>query len=210
MKTIMSVIMTVTLLVSGFAVHSYAESTSELPKGDFYNLKLIGVPKDKKAPMKNNDGTRIFVPLYGESNIWLREGDFQVLDANGTDEDDAEFQLPNPDPNNDGTTEYTVYVRALGKPGGEATMNTCGTDADTGETYCSDQKLVVTRTAGQSPWTNASGELFYIYTDTDGDGEPERYNLFNDQFEDYYWEYDNNGLKVAQLRFYRGVSTQVQ
>ena len=53
-------------------------------------------------------------------------------------------------------------------------------------------------------------ELFYIYTDTDGDGEPERYNLFNEQFEGYYWQYDNNGLKVAQLRFYQGISTQVK
>ena len=34
----------------------------------------------------------------------------------------AAFRLPNPDPDGDGTTSYSVYVRALGKPGGKATM----------------------------------------------------------------------------------------
>ncbi|HZG86023.1 hypothetical protein [Paenibacillus sp.] len=197
-----AVVMAVTSLTGSIAA-------ADLPSGEHYTLNIIGVPHDKKAPMKDSNGSKIFVPLYGQAQIWLKEGEFKVLDANGTDEDGASYQLPNPDPENDGTTEYSVYVRALGKPGGSATINTCGTDPESGDTYCSQDKLVVTRTAGYSPWVNGSGYLLYLYEDMDGDGEAERYPLFDDRFQNYYWEYDNNGLKVAQLRFYQGVSTQV-
>ncbi|QYR21165.1 hypothetical protein KZ483_26275 [Paenibacillus sp. sptzw28] len=203
----LAVVTAVIMITASFAANA---SAAGLPSGDHYTLNIIGVPHNKKAPMDNSGGSKIFVPLYGDAKIWLKEGEFKVLDANGTDEDGAAYQLPNPDPENDGTTEYSVYVRALGKPGGSATFNTCGTDPDTGDTYCSQDKLVVTRTAGTSPWVNGSGYLLYVYADTDNDGEPERYPLFDDRFENYYWDYDNNGLKVAQLRFYQGVSTQVQ
>ena len=84
-----------------------------------YNLNIIGVPKAKTADMTGDSGHRIFVPLTGKVSISLKEGDFQVLDANGTD-GKASFQLPNPDPDNDGTTLYSVYARALGKPGGSS------------------------------------------------------------------------------------------
>ena len=97
------------------------------PSGPHYNLNIIGVPKDKTATMDNNSGHRIFVKLDGKSRILLTEGPFQVLDANGTD-GLAAFQLPNPDPDGDGTTVYSVYARALGKPGGKATMNTGAID----------------------------------------------------------------------------------
>ncbi len=99
------------------------------PSGDHYNLNLIGVPKNKTAEMTNNDGHRIFVPLWGKTKILLQEGaTFNVLDANGTD-GAAKFQLPNPDPDNDGVTVYSVWVRAVGKPGGKATLATCATSA---------------------------------------------------------------------------------
>ena len=29
-----------------------------------------------------------------------------------------------------------------------------------------------------------------------------RYALFRDEFEDWHWQYDNRGLRLAQLRFY--------
>jgi hypothetical protein len=54
-----------------------------------------------------------------------------------------------------------------------------------------------------------SRELLYIYVDLDGDGNVERYNLFNDALENYLWSYDNNGLKLLQLRFYE-VPSQVE
>lgn len=171
------------------------------PSGAHYNLNIIGVSKDKKADMTGNHGHRIFVKLYGNTKINLAEGDdFQVLDANGTD-GSALFQLPNPDPDNDGVTEYSVYARALGKPGGSSTTTTCAEDAD-GNTFCSSESLVLVRDKGKSTGRNVSRELLYIYADIDGDDQVERVPLFDDRLQDYYWNYDNNGLKLAQFRFY--------
>ena len=128
-------------------------------------------------------------------------------DANGTD-GSAAFQLPNPDPDNDGVTEYSVWARALGKPGGSSQTTTCATDPVTLATWCSIYSMVLVREKGKSSFTNVSKELLYIYVDLDGAGVAERYNLFNSALQDYFWQYDNNGLKLVQLRFYE-VSTTV-
>lgn len=181
------------------------------PSGAHYNLNIIGVPKDKTASMDNNSGHRIFVKLDGRVKIKLAEGEtFQVLDANGTDGNGAKFQLPNPDPDNNGMTVYTVYARALGGPGGNATMEACaiapGPDSTFGtaddEEICSIATLVVWRTKGGQKFVDVSGQLLYIYVDMDGDGTAESYSLFSDELQDYFWGYDNNGLKLLQLRIY--------
>jgi hypothetical protein len=172
------------------------------PTGAHYNLNIIGVSKDKSASMVGNNGGRIFVPLYGKANIWLKEGSsYSVLDANGTDANGASFQLPNPDPNNDGVTEYSVWARALGKPGGSSKSTTCAYDVD-GTLWCSVYSMVLVRSKGQSKFTDVSKELLYVYADLNGDGVIERYPLFDSAMQDYFWSYDNNGLKLAQLRFY--------
>jgi hypothetical protein len=176
------------------------------PSGSHYTLNIIGVPKNKTASLTGNNGSRIFVPASGSTKINLSEGAFQVLDANGTD-GSAAFQLPNPDPDNDGTTTYSVFARALGKPGGSSKTTTCATDS-TGETWCSVYSAVAVREAGRTRFTNVSRELLYVYADLNGDGTVERYNLFNDALQDYYWQYDNSGLRLLQLRFYQ-VSTTV-
>ena len=171
------------------------------PSGSHYTLNIIGVSQPKDASLTGNNGSRIFVPLSGSTKIYLQEGDFQVLDANGTD-GSASFQLPNPDPANTGTTTYSVYARALGTPGGSSKTTTCATDPTTGETWCSVYSAVSVRGTGKSSFTNVSKELLYLYADLNGDGTLERYNLFNDALQNYYWQYDNQGLKVVQLRFY--------
>ena len=176
------------------------------PSGSHFTLNLIGVQNPKSASMTGG-GSRIFVPLTGSTKINLTEGPFLVLDANGTD-GSAAFQLPNPDSDNDGTTTYSVFARALGKPGGSSKTTTCATDA-AGETWCSVYSAVAVRESGRSRFENVSRELLYIYVDIDGDGNLERYNLFNDALQDYYWQYDNSGLKLLQLRFYE-VPTTVQ
>ncbi|MDX5437968.1 MAG: hypothetical protein LPK03_12275 [Pontibacter sp.] len=173
------------------------------PSGSHYNLNIIGVPKGKSASMDGGSGHRIFVNLEGNTKIMLSEGDtYQVLDANGTDNDGASFQLPNPDPENDGITEYSVWARSLGKPGGSSTMTTCAYDPIAMEDVCSSGSVLSVRSKGGSKFTNVSRDLLYIYADLDGDGTNERYPLFDDRLQDYYWSYDNNGLKVLQLRFY--------
>jgi hypothetical protein len=207
----------IALIITGFIwyFNTYIKTTemrakagNNAPAGAHYNLNIIGVPKGKTADMTGNQGHRIFVPLQGSCKIGLNEGDFAVIDANCTDNNGASFQLPNPDPENDGVTTYSVWARALGKPGGKSTTTPCATDPITGELYCSVYSMVMVRNTGSSKFTNVSSILLYVYADLNGDGTPERYNLFNDALKDYYWNYDNNGLKLVQLRFY-DISTNI-
>ena len=172
------------------------------PSGAHYDLNIIGVAKDKSPNMTGGDGHRIFVPLTGSSKINLSEGDFAVLDANGTD-GAAAFQLPNPDPDGDGVTSYSVFARALGRPGGSSITTACATDPVTGDTVCSDQAMVLVRDKGGSKFTNVSKSLLYVIADIDGDGTVEKVPLFSDTLQDYFWSYDNTGLKLAQIRFYQ-------
>lgn len=190
-----------------FLTGSLAKAGSGAPSGAHYNLNIIGVQKGKTADMTGSQGHRIFVPLNGKTKILLSQGEFQVLDANGTD-GSASFQLPNPDPDADGITSYSVFARALGKPGGSARIVTCATDPLTLEEVCSTLNYVAVRESGRSKFTNVSAQLLYLYADLDGDGVEERYSLFDDRLQDYFWEYDNTGLKLLQLRFYE-VSTNV-
>ena len=207
------------LSFSFVAFAGVSQTGNGAPSGAHYNLNIIGVPKDKTADMTGNNGHRIFVPLEGKTKILLAEGDFQVLDANGTDVNGAKFQLPNPDPDGDGITSYSVYVRALGKPGGSAKMQSCYTDA-TG-TWCAVtwdggvEQIEVSRSKGKSTFTNVSRDLLYVdyctsWVDANLDGvftadectNVDQVPLFGADAEEFFWEYDNKGLKVAQLRFY--------
>ena len=184
------------------------------PSGAHYNLNLIGVPKGKTADLSTSNGRRIFVPLYGNVKIMLSKGEFDVIDANGTD-GTAAFQLPEPDATDDGVTDYSVFIRTLGKPGGSGTMKSC-MDADgdlstTDDSYCSTGEYIVnlTRKKGQSQFQNVTNQLLYVWADIDGDGDIDRTELFDEDFETYWWDYDNSGLKLVQMRFYPGVGTTV-
>lgn len=213
----LAIVLIATTILPSFA---NAERGNGAPNGAHYNLNIIGVPKGKTADMTGNNGHRIFVPLSGKAKILLAEGeDFKVLDANGTDSNGASFQLPNPDPDGDGVTVYSVYVRALGKPGGSALMQSCYTDS-TG-TWCAVDfpdgvsQIEIARSKGKSMFENVSKDLLYVdyctaFTDTNGDGkftadectDVDQVPLFGVEAEEFFWDYDNNGLKLAQLRFY--------
>jgi hypothetical protein len=201
------------LLVLSLAIPAYAdkaETGNGAPSGAHYNLNIIGVPKGKSATMDDNSGHRIFVNLDRRSKVMLREGEeFRVVDANGTEGNGAKFELPTADEDNDGVTEYSVWARALGKPGGTAKITTCIPDPDATdpqtfeeENICSMYTLSMVRTKGRSKFADVSKELLYIYADLDGDGAVERYPLFDDDLEGFFWDYNNNGLKLAQFRFY--------
>lgn len=180
------------------------------PSGAHYNLNIIGVPKDKNPDFNGGNGHRIFVDLVGRTKILLRMGDFAVLDANGTD-GTAAFQLPEPDAGNDGVTDYSVFVRGLGKPSGSAMMTSCYFDQQTQTEYCSSGNYVVTINShgNNNKFQNVTNQLLYVWADTDGDGDVDRTELFSDPLDEYYWYYDNSGLKIAQLRFYPNVGTAV-
>lgn len=180
-----------------------------MPSGAHYQFNMIGVSNPKTANMTDSQRRSIFVSLTGKTSVWLSEGPFDVLDGNGTDNNGAAFQLPNPDPENTGTTRYSVWVRALGTPGGSARMTSCATDPLSTEVYCSADTITVARSTGKPKADNVSRDLLYVYADLDGDLVLERYPLFSTALQNYYWEYDNAGLRNAQFRFYE-VPTTVQ
>jgi hypothetical protein len=169
------------------------------PSGPHFNLNIIGT--STKTNQNFDTGGRIFVPLSGSTRILLAEGDFAVLDGNGTD-GAAQFQLPAPDPDGDGVANYDVFARALGKPGGSATITTCASDAATGEELCSTESLLLVRSGGRQRFENVSKELLFIEADIDGDGDVETVSLFDDSLQDFLWQFDNNGMRLVQLRFY--------
>ncbi len=190
-------------MVASIVPASLAASGNGAPSGSHYNLNIIGVPKEKTGGTWTNDGHRIFVPLTGKCNIWLQAGtSFNVLDADGTD-GSARLQLLDPYPGVATTSVYKIYVRALGKPGGSMTM-TSGFVDELGNYWYSLENVSLTRNKGKAVFSDKTLELTTIYVDITDDGiyNPVRYNLFDNALYDYFWNYDNNGLKLLQLRFY--------
>ncbi len=189
---------------------AYAQNGNGAPSGSHYNLNIIGVSHDKSPNMDQGSGNVIFVGLGTKTTtvstkIMLSQspaGVFQVLDKNGTD-GEASFALPLPG-------SYTVWARALGTPGGQAKMTTCasdpaliGTDA---ALVCSTQNEVFVRNTGRSSFRNVTSALTTI---TLVAGSPAALacgsttvSLFDPCLEGFFWQYDNNGLKLLQVRFY--------
>jgi hypothetical protein len=182
--------------------------------GSHYNLNIIGHDNCPGDDLKGTNRHVIDVRLNGGNKINLVEGDFAVLDGNACDGDGATFQLPaNPftcsvtDPeclNTDPTfQEYLVFVRALGAPGGNATITTCETDLITLEDVCSTENVVLVRSSGRSKFRNVTKELTTLCLDTNADLACDtRVGIFEDNLHSFFWDFDNNGLRLAQLRFY--------
>lgn len=195
--------------------------------GPHYDLNIIGVSNPKDAPMTNSNRHTIFVAL-GKKNsvttdIWLTPGPFQVCDGNGFDQATdcsgnpiqvpgntakqlgAVFQLPcdsvtntsvdNPCASGTYTTGYYIYARALGTPYGSADVTTCAYDS-TGTLVCSTNNHVFMRFKSKSSFIDVTSLLTTIVTATTS------YEIFSPLLQDYFWQYDNNGLKLLQLRFY--------
>jgi hypothetical protein len=222
-------------LVVLFAAPATAQTGNGAPSGGHYNLNILGkttcAGDDLTGSNRHtiqvllnfDDGDnsgQLLTELDRRNKIFLAAGDFQVLDGNACDGDGAKFQLPaneitcnlaDPDCFNDPTFQgYYVYVRALGKPGGSATITTCAAGAgDDGvlgtpddEVICSSENVVLVRDTGRSKFSNKTKELTTIVADIDGDGLAERVGIFDDSLHTYFWDYDNQGLRLAQLRFY--------
>ena len=196
------------------------------PSGAHYNLNILGKTNCSTDDLTGSNRHTIQVLLNGgqraedidgtlavnidkRNKIYLGlapDGVFQVTDGNACDGNGAEFMLPAP-----GT--YEIYARALGKPGGEATMTTCATGAGEDgilggegaaddEIVCSTENVLLVREKGKSSFTNVTRQLTTITADLDGDGDTETVNIFDPALYDYFWNYENRGLRLAQLRFY--------
>jgi hypothetical protein len=217
------------LLGLAVAVPAVGQTGNGAPSGPHYNLNIIGVEKAKEAPLTGSERHTIFVALgkggQVTSKIYLTRGEFEVCDGNAFDEafdctgqqiqaQGAVFQLPCNTNISDDTLEivpcdslgdtaaYAVYARALGKPNGSATITTCATDKTTGEVVCSEENKVLVRNRGKQTFENVTNELTSLVANIDADPQSERVALFHDPFVDWFWQYDNRGLRLAQLRFY--------
>ena len=189
-----------------------AQTGNGAPSGPHYNLNIIGVSHDKNPNMNGNgSGNVIFVDLGTKTGdavttkILLSQaadGVFEVLDKNGTD-GEASFSLPVPG-------SYTVWARALGTPGGQSKIATCATfiDPTTGiaTLLCSTDNEVFVRGTGKSSFRNVTSALTTISLVP---GSPAQLacgtpnvSLFDACLQDFLWQYDNNGLKLLQVRFY--------
>lgn len=103
---------------------------------------------------------------------------------------------------------YEVWARALGKPQTSATVTTCAqetTDLDGNgilDIVCSTENVLLVRNASKPVWKNVTDALTSLVAQIDGDAQLERVALFAGPFEDWFWQYKNSGLRLAQLRFY--------
>ena len=163
---------------------------------------------------------------------YVRGDKFAVLDGNATDDDYALIQVPYEyctDYDN-GCTDllsFDVYAVGLGKPGGaniitaECTYSKEVVDSSgTVGLECEDTLLMgsfeIKRTKGQPKPTNitdvfrATGcldQAGVVGTCDKGDLEFRNLWIFNiEELTSYMWDYDNNGLKLMQTRFYETTS----
>ena len=210
------------LALAVFALPLTAFAGNGAPSGAHYNLNILGKTTCSGDDLTGSNRHTIQVLLRGgdraedidgtlaltldkRNKIYLAQstdGTFQVTDGNACD-GGAEFKLPAP-----GT--YEIYARALGKPGGEATMTTCATGAgedlvlgtSDDEIVCSTDNVLLVRGTGKSTFRNVTTELTTITADIDGDGDLDTVSIFDPALYDYFWNYENRGLRLAQLRFY--------
>jgi hypothetical protein len=144
------------------------------------------------------------------TKIMLQEADmFKVMDGDGTD-GEARLMLMNPYPDDTYPAAYRIYVRALGKPGGKAVMTTGFTD-EYGVDWLSLESVELERSRGKLEFREETLKLTTIYVDITDDDiyNPVRYKIFGNDLWEYFWNYDNSGLKLLQIRIYYIPSTQM-
>ncbi len=194
--------------------------------GPHYNLNLIGMKYPKNVNLDDlnaSNGHVIFVKMGNgeklQTRIYLSEGEFKVIDYDGTD-GIARFQLPRPYPEGadvnitdeelECLSAYQVYVRVLGKPGGTGNITTgvCNSTTDTnGQPICIEEAGNVWLSTESVPLSSHGNDGKFIQVTSElttvkiGDY---RYGLFSDTIygDLYFWDLYNDGMKLIQLRFY--------
>ncbi len=154
----------------------------------------------------------------GDAELTNMVGCNQAVDENGDTVAYEGDEVP--------SASYEIWARALGKPGGSAISTTCATVL--GELQCSLENAVMTRTKGKSVFAEVTDQMssmvigycqddvvanvdgYYTCDDfdqtdgdlTDGEVTWTRIALFAGNTEDWFWNYNNDGLRLAQIRFY--------
>src|SRR5437867_4890160 len=109
---------------NGLDVNGAHYNLNIVGKGDCSPSTLTGSNRHVIQVLLNfNDGSQngqAAATLDRKNKIFLFPGDFQVIDGNACDKDGASFTLP--------AGGYSVWARALAKPGGTATITLCAVD----------------------------------------------------------------------------------
>jgi hypothetical protein len=178
MTTVVALALT---LASAAAVQA---NPKDIPAGSklVYNFNVIGFPAGKTYDGNCGDGHRVFVNREAHGAQVLVQNSttgWSVVDCNATGDHRAVLAT-----NQAGV--YDVYVRILGKPGGN--IKIC---ADTfedflaGETLCLLGTIDLTRAAGQSKFQLAPSAMF------------------DASLEDLIWTVDTNrDFRIVQFRVY--------
>ena len=210
------------------AMPGFAAGVGNQCSGKFlFKMNIIGVDKAKNPPMNNTDRKTIFVRLgdkgvVARSDILLTQGAFSVCDGNSWDQAydcngnpignliGAVFQLPCNQ--NVQTTIactgfsmcYDIFFRALGTPGGGVTITTCGELADGSMRVCSSENTgLISRNTGKPKFTKVTNELTsFVGCETIGGVTTcGRFPLFSAGFQQFLWQYDNQGLRNGMVVF---------
>lgn len=212
MKKLFAVAMVAIMLLTLAATPAFGAPKGIDMNGPHYNLNLVGKGKVMPGDYDNWDRHTMFVPettagfetpngLPGVT-IWMQQGpEFAVIDGNATD-GEGRFQL--------GPGRYAVYIASKAKPGGETYIAGWVQYTDpTGTTY---YYLKVGEINVTRKWQDAH-DLFWVTDAEDALGliTEETWvfdylSLINatDAYENatYFWQFDNNGNKLIQVRFY--------
>lgn len=207
MKKTIAFRITTALFVMLLIANVSAGIGSSIPvNGKHYNLNIIGAKN--VGEIGDSDGHTMFVKLNGNTKIIMTqdtEGQFRVTDRNGLD-GSASFNLA--------PGKYNIYAAALGKPNGKTSIGANGIfeDAVEGSTLILLGYVDIERSKGSPKGVNIN-ELFYVdvtlCTAIDNEGNCTEYVKYEDfwvfdieELLGYYWDYNDNGLKLLQVRFY--------
>jgi hypothetical protein len=147
-----------------------------------FNFNVIGYPGGKSYNGDCGEGHRIFVNRDAKGaqvRVTNSTSGWSIEDCNATSDHQAVLAT-------DQAGIYDIYVRILGKPGGN--IHVCAntlTDFLSGETLCLLGTIDLTRGSGQSKFTLAPS------------------SMFDASLEDLMWTVDTNSdFRIAQFRVY--------
>jgi hypothetical protein len=190
-------------------------------------LKNVGGPAELVcADDPTNSGEQtVFIddiePTYftqepAGAKIYFVCGDsFDIIDRDGCDNNGAKIQVKcdnEPDPldptnNTQDVIAYDVYIRALGKP--NTCMNIAGYAYDNGQgLWFLSGTVYIHRDSKKSTFVKATDlfDVWWCNVDQttglcDANGAVEL-SVFNDVFDNYFWNIINDGTRIVQVRLY--------
>lgn len=206
------------------------------PAGEFTdsNRHMIAVQAGHSLDQGGNPVTSIVKTNTIELASSGLDGGFQVVDGNACENrgrDGAKLLLPiTPENCADVTgdctvedptfTQYRVYVRMVGKPGGTINVTSCAEetddtifndddgDLDVLNILCSTENVVEVRETGKGKlqFQDYSRQLLTVCLDTFDDGDFDgtcdvRVPLFDESLTNYFWQWNAQGRAHAQLVF---------